>query len=216
VPWDIFDSAAPRYAGWYTTPRGQRAEQAERALLAWLLQPFPQAQSVLEVGCGTGHFTAWLASQGLRVVGLDRAPAMVAEMRRRYPEIPGLMGDAHRLPVRDRAVDLVVFVTTLEFLEAPIAALAEAMRVARQGLLMVVLNRCSLGGLSRRWGRQAHHALLGQAQDYALRALQATVRQAAGPRLHRVRWASTLFPNGLWRVRARMPLGEVLGLAMVL
>jgi ubiquinone/menaquinone biosynthesis C-methylase UbiE len=110
VPWNIFDSAAPRYDGWYTTPRGHRAEQAERTLLTWLLKPFPQAQSVLEVGCGTGHFTAWLAGQGFRVVGLDRAPAMLVEMRRRYPEIPGLMGDAHQLPVRARAVDLVVAV----------------------------------------------------------------------------------------------------------
>jgi SAM-dependent methyltransferase len=171
---------------------------------------------VLEAGCGTGHFSAWLASTGLRVVGLDRAPAMLAEMRQRCPQIPGIMGDAHRLPVRERAVDLVVFVTTLEFLEVPTVALADAVRVARQGLLLVVLNRCSLGGLSRRWGRQARQALLGQAQDYSLRTLQATVRQAAGSRLHRVLWASTLFPDGLWRVRARLPLGDVLGLAAVL
>jgi hypothetical protein len=41
VPWDIFDSAAPRYEGWYTTPLGHRVEQAERALLAWLLGTFP-------------------------------------------------------------------------------------------------------------------------------------------------------------------------------
>jgi SAM-dependent methyltransferase len=171
---------------------------------------------MLEVGCGTGHFSAWLASIGLRVIGLDRAPAMLAEMRQRCPQIPGIMGDAHRLPVRERAVDLVVFVTTLEFLEVPTVALADAVRVARQGLLLVMLNRCSLGGLSRRWGRQARQALLGQAQDCSLRALQATVRQAAGRRVHRVVWASTLFPDGLWRVRARLPLGEVLGLAAVL
>lgn len=216
MPWDIFDRAAPRYEGWYTTPRGHRVEQAECALLAWLLESFPQAQSVLEVGCGTGHFAAWLASQGFQAVGLDRAPAMLVEMRRRYAALPGIMGDAHRLPVRDGAVDLVMFVTTVEFLEAPTAALAEAMRVACQGLLLVVLNRWSLGGLSRRWGPQARQALLGQAQDYSLRALQATVQQAGGPRVHRMLWASTLFPDGLWKIRARMPLGEVLGLAAVL
>jgi SAM-dependent methyltransferase len=191
-------------------------EQAECALLAWLLASFPQAQSVLEVGCGTGHFAAWLASQGFQAVGLDRAPAMLVEMRQRYSALPGIMGDAYRLPVRDGAVDLVMFVTTLEFLEAPTAALAEAMRVACQGLLLVVLNRWSLGGLSRRWGPQARQALLGQAQDYSLRALQATVKQAGGPRVPRVLWASTLFPDGLWKIRARMPLGEVLGLAAVL
>jgi SAM-dependent methyltransferase len=169
---------------------------------------------VLEVGCGTGRFTAWLASTGLRVVGLDRAPAMVAEMRQRFPALPGIMADAHRLPIREQAVDLVVCVTTLEFLEEPTAALTDAMRVARQGLLLVVLNRWSLGGLSRRWGQQTRHALLGQARDYPLRSLRATVQQAAGTRGHEVRWASTLFPDGLWRVRAPLPLGEVLGLAV--
>jgi pyruvate,water dikinase len=54
-------------------------DQAERAPLTWLLRGFPTARNVLEVGCGTGHFAAWLASQGWRVVGLDRAPAMLAE-----------------------------------------------------------------------------------------------------------------------------------------
>ena len=88
--------------------------------------------------------------------------------------------------------------------------------MARQGLRLVVLNRWSLGGLSRRWGRQARHALLGQARGYSLRSLRATVRQATGTRVQEMRWASTLFPDGLWRVRAPLPLGEVLGLAAVL
>ena len=68
VLWDIFDRATSRYEVWYTTPRAYRAGQAERALLAWLLRSFPQVRSVLEVGCGTGHFTAWLVSIGLRVM----------------------------------------------------------------------------------------------------------------------------------------------------
>ena len=78
----------------------------------------------------------------------------------------------------------------------------------------MALNRWSLGGLSRRWGQQAHHALLGQARDYSLPSLRATVQQAAGTRGHEVRWACPLFPDGLWRVRAPLPLGEVLGLAV--
>jgi hypothetical protein len=31
-----------------------------------------------------------------------------------------------------------------------------------------------------------------------------------------MRWASTLFPDGLWRQRARLPVGDVLGLAAVI
>jgi SAM-dependent methyltransferase len=213
VPWDMFEQAASRYEAWYATPRGQRADAAEHALLTRLLGGFPKARSVLEVGCGTGHFTAWLAGQGWRVVGLDRAPAMLAEVRRHRPDIPVLLGDAHSLPLREGAVDLVVFVTTLEFLDDPPMALAEAARVARQGLVVVALNRWSLGGLSRRWGAQARHSLVSQARDTSVVSLWAMVKAAVGARLQGLQWVSTLFPNGLWRVQAPIPLGEVIGMA---
>jgi SAM-dependent methyltransferase len=189
---------------------------AERALLDALLAHFPTAARVLEVGCGTGHFTAWLATQGWWVVGLDRAPAMLAEAHHQCPAMPLILGDAHHLPCQGGAVDLVILITTLEFLEQPVAALTEAARVARQGLVLVVLNHWSVGGLSRRWGPQARRPLLGQAQDYSVGALRARVRYALGGRLRRLHWTSTLFPNGLWQCRASVPLGEVIGLAAVL
>jgi ubiquinone/menaquinone biosynthesis C-methylase UbiE len=188
---------------------------AECAVLDALLAHFPTASSALEVGCGTGHCTAWLATKGWFVVGLDRAPAMVAEAQHHCPEIPLMLGDAHHLPCRGGAVDLVVFITTLEFLEEPVVALVEATRVARQGLVLIVLNRWSLGGLSRRWGPQAHQPLLGQAHDYSVVALRAMVRQALGARVCAMHWTSTLFPSGLWQCRAPVPLGAVLGMAVV-
>jgi ubiquinone/menaquinone biosynthesis C-methylase UbiE len=215
MPWTVFERAAGHYEAWYGSPGGRRADQAECALLAWLLEGFPGAHHVLEVGCGTGHFTAWLATQGLQALGLERAPAMLAEMQRRLPHIPAVLGDAHQLPLRAGAVDVVVFVTALEFLEGPERALAEAVRVARQGVLLLALNRWSLGALSRRWGAQAKRPLLGQARDYSIGELRTMVRRAAGPRLQGVRWASTLFPDGLWRWRAHIPFGDVIGLAAV-
>jgi SAM-dependent methyltransferase len=120
------------------------------------------------------------------------------------------------LPFRGATVDVAVCVTTLEFLERPDEALAEAVRVARRGVVLVVLNRWSLGGLSRRWGPQSRRPLLGLARDYAVPALVGHLRQAAGGRLERLRWTSALFPDGLWRVRAPVPLGDVLGVAAVL
>lgn len=176
---------------------------------------FPAARMVLEVGCGTGHFTAWLSQQGLWTVGLDRAPAMLAELHERVPHLPVILGDAHQLPVREGAVDLVVFVTTLEFLEEPTAALAEALRVARQGFILLVLNRWSLGGISRRLGPQAHQSLLSQAHDYSFGSLRALVQKAAGKRLQKVHWASTLFPDGLWWGQMPIPVGDVIGMAAV-
>jgi len=216
VPWEIFEQAADRYDAWYDTPHGQRVQLAERGLLRWLLGHVPDAASLLDVGCGTGRFTAWLAGRPLQVFGLDRSPAVLAAFRARHSRIPAILGDAHRLPLRAGAVDLTLLLTTLEFLEEPLVALAEAVRVSRRGLLLVVLNRCSVGGLSRRLGPQARGSLLGRARDVTVFGLRAMARRAAGRRLRALRWSSTLFPDGLWAARMMLPLGDVLGMAVVL
>jgi ubiquinone/menaquinone biosynthesis C-methylase UbiE len=84
--------------------------------------------------------TSAAAPATARVVGLDRAPAMLAALRRRHPRLPVVLADAHHLPFRHAAVDVAVFITTLEFLEQPGVALAEAVRVAGHGVVLVVLN----------------------------------------------------------------------------
>ena len=216
MPWELFESEAAGYEGWYAKGRGARVEEAERALLGWMVSALPATRSVLEVGCGTGHFARWLASRVPRVVGMDRSPAMLAEMGRQRPSLTAVLGDAYQLPFRNQSLDLVVFVTALEFLDRPGEALAEAVRVARQGLLLIVLNRWSIGGGSRRWGSQARKPILGQAHDYALPDLRMAVRRAAGPRLERLLWRSAVFPGRLWHLQVPVPLGDVLGMAVAL
>lgn len=210
--WRPFEQVARVYETWYDTRRGQRADQAERVLLEWLGGQSPGAATLLEVGCGTGHFAAGLERRHYHVVGLDRSPAMLAELHRRHPELPVVLGDGHALPFRDGAVDVTVFVTTLEFLEGPAVALQEAVRVSRRGLAILALNRWSLGGLSRRWGPGRRGAIRSHAHDLTIRSLRDLVRTAAGRRLTGLRWASTLFPDGLWAWRSRVPLGDIIGI----
>lgn len=214
--WRLFERDAAGYERWYATPRGRRADLAERELLTRLSGPFATPRIALEVGCGTGHFTRWLAGRVPHVVGLDRAPAMLAEARRHHPLVPLVVGDAHCLPIRSRALDLSVFVLTLEFVERPALALAEAVRVARQGVLVVALNRWSVGGFSRRFGPGARRPLLGRARDFTLASLRALATNAAGPRLRAFRWAGALSPGGFIGVDARIPLGDVIGIAVEL
>jgi SAM-dependent methyltransferase len=212
----MFQRPAGDYERWYTTPRGRRTDIAERALLQWLLGRVPGARTVLEVGSGTGHFAAWLAESGFEVAGLERAPAMVKEAQRRFPSIPFVLSDAHSLPFRTGAVDAVGFITTLEFIESAATALREAVRVARGGIVAIVLNRHSLGGLSRRFGPQSRGSLLGHARDYSLSRLRWELREAAGDRLGALYWSSTLFPDGLWNLKMRIPFGDVIGIMAAL
>ena len=217
APWDIFEREAGTYDDWYATPRGRRAHMAECALLEWLLGHFPGAGSVVEVGCGTGHFTGWLGQRGLTVVGLDRAPQMLRQMRRFVPRSPCVLGEARSLPFRDGATDLVALITALEFLDEPDAALREAVRVAYRGLILVVLNRWSVGALCRRCRlRAGQSTLLARALDYSLPSLRKAIARAAGARLREVRWRSALFPGLPPRPRARVPLGDVVGVAVLL
>jgi len=48
---------------------------------------------ILDVGCGTGHHVANLASKNLNVIGIDISPSMVKKAKEKYPEYNFQVGD---------------------------------------------------------------------------------------------------------------------------
>ena len=180
---------ASRYDQWYAGP-GRDADILEKELLGELLCSFPNAHSVLEVGCGTGHFTRWLAEKGLEAVGLDVSDPMLNEARHqggtRY-----VHGDALSLPFADRSFDLTALITTLEFLPDPARALAEAARVARHGILLGVLNRWSV--LTLRY-RLSGKTMWRSARFFGTWELAKMVRRATGRRTNAIAWRTNLWP----------------------
>jgi SAM-dependent methyltransferase len=98
------------------------------------------AMDVLDIGCGEGRFCRMLADSGMRVTGLDPAPALVAEARRLHPEGTYVEGFAETLPFADRTFDLAVHYLTLIDIDGLDAALAETARVMRPGALLLIAN----------------------------------------------------------------------------
>ena len=202
------------YESWYQTT-GRRADRLEKKLLGRLLDDFPRARTLLEIGCGTAHFTRWFADRGLRVIGLDHARPMLADAARRSQH-PLVQGDALQLPFPDHSVDLAVLITTLEFLSPPVMALAEALRVARRGLILGVINRCSLLGM--RYKRSADSPW-DAARLFSPGELTCLVKEAAGTLSLEIHWRTTLFPilphdlplpwGGFIGLRARIPPGAI-------
>lgn len=88
---------------------------------------------LLEVGVGTGRMAAPLAAAGIRVAGVDIAPAMLARLRARCPDLPAVRAESTRLPFGPAAFDGVLFVHLLHLVPDPTATLREAMRSVRQG-----------------------------------------------------------------------------------
>jgi SAM-dependent methyltransferase len=196
------------YEAWYET-QGRRADRLEKTLLQQLLGHFPEASSLLEVGCGTGHFTRWFGQQGLRTVGLDRSEPMLAEALR-LGSVRCLQGDALALPFPRDAIDLVALITALEFAGDPTQALAEALRVSSHGLLLGVLNRNSLLGRQR---KQEGGPIWGPARLFSPGELTRLVRRAAAGRQVKITWRTTLWP--VWPASLRLAWGGFIGLAVL-
>jgi demethylmenaquinone methyltransferase/2-methoxy-6-polyprenyl-1,4-benzoquinol methylase len=106
----------------------------------------PRGALTLDVGTGTGDLALALRRQGARlVIGLDFAPQMLAEARRKA-EARGLdgiawaLGDALHLPFPDDTFDCVVNAFVLRNLVDLPAGLAEMARVLRPGGRLACLD----------------------------------------------------------------------------
>jgi len=195
------------YEAWYKTT-GRRADRLEKALLGRLLTRFPHACTILEVGCGTGHFTRWFDEQGLQAVGLDSSRPMLSEVVR-LGSPACVRGDALALPFPTRSFDLVAFITTLEFLRDPARALTEAIRVTRYGLILGALNRQSPLG---RHLKKEGGPVWGAARFFTPDDLTQVVRRAAAGKRIDIIWRTTLWP--VWPRELPLPWGRFIGLAV--
>ena len=97
--------------------------------------------AVLDLGCGTGRHSLWLASAGATVTGVDFSEGMLEEARAK-PGAEAVRFLAHDLqqplPFAAASFDLVVSGLILEHLGALDAFFAEARRVLRPGGRAVV------------------------------------------------------------------------------
>lgn len=141
----VHAESAERYDSWYRTPRGQWIADAEFRLLVDLLQPRP-GDRLLDVGCGTGHFTRRFARDAcMQVTGLDPDLSWLAYARDHSTSGELFVaGRAERMPFRDRSFDRTVSVTALCFIADQRQALREMLRVTRTRLALGLLNRNSL------------------------------------------------------------------------
>ena len=202
--------AARRYESWYETPFGMRADALERRLLAAHLAALGSPGRLLEVGCGTGHFADLWVGAGYEAVGIDLAPDGLRYSLMCRPAFPVVRGNALALPFRDGCFDVVAMVTSLEFIEPPLAALEEAARVARRGMVIVALNSWSPVAWWRRWrarwGKGRRPSSYAGAGFLSPRVLaRAAGRLGAGSTA--VRWQTALYPVSWLDGLTALPFG---------
>jgi ubiquinone/menaquinone biosynthesis C-methylase UbiE len=173
-----FDPAA--YDAWFQTPVGRLTDQLEHeAVRALLPEPVGIA---LDLSCGTDNYALDLAECGWRVVGIDLAPVMLAEARRkaaaRHSSACFVAGDAAALPLRDHSIRLVTFILGLEFMPEPLRALREVSRVLQPAGGIVIVAILAPSGAWTRWRRLKRRFVDSVWQRASFRS-EATIRQAA-------------------------------------
>ncbi len=105
--------------------------------------------TIVDIACGTGDLTLAFADRGARrVIGLDFTHEMLevaerkSKIENRKPRRPLAFadGDALRLPIADRAADVVSIAFGIRNVADPAAAIAEFNRILRPGGRLAILE----------------------------------------------------------------------------
>lgn len=170
----------------HTGPRARDAWAKDE--IDWGIFGIPESQvnvlgdvaglDVVELGCGTAYFSAWLAKRGARPVGVDPTPAqletaraMQAEFGLHFPLIEGV-GEA--VPLPDSSFDLAISEYGASIWADPYRWIPEAARLLRTGGRLVFLRNSTLVILC---------------QELEPPAKEQLVRPQRG--LHRIEWEDT-------------------------
>jgi len=152
-----FDAYPDRYDDWF-----ERHEAAYQSELRAFRSVLPEEGKGLEVGVGTGRFSAPLGIEH----GVDPSPAMRKQARKRGIDVTD--GVAEALPYPDECFDVVLMTTTICYLDDVEAAFAEVARVLRPGGVFVVGFIDRDGPLGQQYeDRRDESVFYGPAQFYA-------------------------------------------------
>ena len=139
-----FARIADTYDRWYETPVGRVYDALEKRAVARALPRSAPGARLLDVGCGTGHWSAFFSEHGFVVTGVDTSPEMIEVAReKRIANASFEVADAHALPFDDGRFDVTAAITTLEFVRDAEAAVREMARCARRpggSILIGALN----------------------------------------------------------------------------
>jgi ubiquinone/menaquinone biosynthesis C-methylase UbiE len=139
VSW--FDTFAKDYDDWYREKLGSFVDKVQKQLIEKLAEP-KAGEKALDIGSGTGNYSIWLAKKGLEVTAIDESREMITIAKKKAEKdnfnIDLYLGKGESLPFSENSFDLVVSVTTIEFVDNPAQVLREAIRVLKPGGRLVI------------------------------------------------------------------------------
>jgi SAM-dependent methyltransferase len=116
--------------------------------VARLLPTDLAGRDVVELGCGTGYVSAWLAQRGAVPVALDPTPSQLGIARRMQqeqgPRFPLVQAAAEQVPLRSGAFDVAISEYGAAIWADPHRWIPEAARLLRPGGELIFLGNSTL------------------------------------------------------------------------
>jgi ubiquinone/menaquinone biosynthesis C-methylase UbiE len=133
------------YRSWaeFYDEAGNQLIDLEQPVVREILDGLPPGVA-LDAACGTGRHSAYLASLGHTVIGVDTSAAMLDRAREKVPGGEFHEADLHDLPLPDDHVDVVVCALALVHVPELQPVLAEFVRVLRPGGHLVISDQRGL------------------------------------------------------------------------
>lgn len=106
-----------------------------------------RVNNILDVGCASGWLISQIAHRYPKAScsGIDIYDKAIKYAKRKYPHIEFKVADAHKLPFKSNAFDLVVCTEVLEHVDDPRSVLFEIKRVLKnKGTAVIELDSGSL------------------------------------------------------------------------
>jgi len=141
---DEFDLLSCKYDSWYESAKGRMYDRLEKKAIGRYLPSSANGKRLLEVGCGTGHWSRFFSEYGFEVTGVDTSERMINIARNKnIPNTSFQIADGHHLPFKNGSFNITAAITALEFVSDAEAVIREMIRCTRQPrgqLLVGVLN----------------------------------------------------------------------------
>ena len=138
---------------------------------------------VIDLGCGYGLFSTWLASIGVRVIGIDiesdkiKFADKTAKILNVHNRSSFVMGSADSLPFKESSFDYLLCLDVIEHIPNDLNALSEMSRVLKTSGILILTTPCQPQKFRFKGGIELHEHWGHVRDGYSFEALRQILKE---------------------------------------